>query len=57
LVSKDPAGDGADRTTNQGTFGGLVFVIMPYDTPDDGSGNPANNSTVPSIFLGGRPSG
>ena len=41
LVSDQSAGDGTDGTADQGSFGGLVFVVMADDSADDGSGKSA----------------
>jgi uncharacterized membrane protein len=38
LVSDQSAGDGTDGTADQGSFGGLIFVVVSDDTPDDRSG-------------------
>jgi hypothetical protein len=41
LVSDQAASDGTDGTADQGSFGGLVFVVMADDSADDGSGKSA----------------
>jgi hypothetical protein len=41
LVSDQSAGDGTDGTADQGSFGGLVFMVMADDSADDGSGKSA----------------
>ena len=41
LVSDQSTGDGTDGTADQGSFGGLIFMVVTYDTPDDRSGESA----------------
>jgi len=41
LVSYQSAGDGTDGTADQGSFGGLFFMIVSDDAPDDCSGESA----------------
>ena len=41
LVSDQSACDGTDGTADQGSFGGLVFMVVSDDTPDDRSGESA----------------
>jgi hypothetical protein len=41
LVSDQSAGDGTYGTADQGSFGGLVFMVVSDDTPDDRSGESA----------------
>jgi hypothetical protein len=41
LVSDQSAGDGTDGTADQGSFGGLIFVVMADDSADDRSGESA----------------
>jgi hypothetical protein len=51
LVSDQSAGDGTDGTADQGSFGGLVFVVMADDSADDGSGKSAQDGSVSGVFL------
>jgi hypothetical protein len=51
LVSDQSAGDGTDGTADQGSFGGLIFVVMADDSADDGSGKSAQDGSVSGVFL------
>jgi hypothetical protein len=51
LVSEDTAGNSTYGSTDEGSFGGLIFVVMADDSSDHRAGDTADDGSISGVFL------